>query len=224
VESNRTVWDGVYTAAQAERGKRAFEQHCSLCHNSDLSGGTATALSGDRFLQGWAEDNLGSLYRTIRSNMPFGAAGTLSDQTYLDVLTYILKVNTFPAGPEELELNAGELRDIRIQDKERPGVVPNFAMVKVIGCLEQGSDRDWRLVRASEPVRAREPDNSTDRTNGGANLSTLGALTFQLLNVYPTPDWHTGRKVEIRGLLIRASNDTRINVVSLVAVSPACGP
>jgi cytochrome c5 len=36
-----SVWDGVYTAAQVERGKATFDVSCSRCHNADLSGRSA---------------------------------------------------------------------------------------------------------------------------------------------------------------------------------------
>ena len=49
--AGKTVWDGVYGAAQAERGKEAYAQKCSGCHGDFLdgdsaNGGWAVALSG----------------------------------------------------------------------------------------------------------------------------------------------------------------------------------
>ena len=33
-----TVWDGVFTAAQAQRGETTYEQECATCHLADLLG------------------------------------------------------------------------------------------------------------------------------------------------------------------------------------------
>ena len=42
-----TVWDGVFTAAQAQRGETTYEQECATCHLADLLGdGIAPALTG----------------------------------------------------------------------------------------------------------------------------------------------------------------------------------
>ncbi len=56
--AQRTTRDGVFTAAQADRGKVVYERFCSSCHLEDLSGGVefemniASALKGARFLEG----------------------------------------------------------------------------------------------------------------------------------------------------------------------------
>jgi len=43
------IWQGVFTAAQADRGKAVFNTTCLRCHGEDLAGNTAPALKGDRF-------------------------------------------------------------------------------------------------------------------------------------------------------------------------------
>ena len=43
------IWQGVYSTAQAERGKTSFNSSCLRCHGDKLQGNTAPALSGDRF-------------------------------------------------------------------------------------------------------------------------------------------------------------------------------
>ena len=37
-EDQRTVWDGVYTEGQAERGQVLYTEACSACHAADLRG------------------------------------------------------------------------------------------------------------------------------------------------------------------------------------------
>ena len=57
----RTVWDGVYTEAQAKRGTAGYQEQCSFCHLADLSGeGFAPALIDDTFTH---RDDEGALRR-----------------------------------------------------------------------------------------------------------------------------------------------------------------
>ncbi len=37
-QASRSVWDGVYTDAQAKRGQALFEQNCVSCHGPALEG------------------------------------------------------------------------------------------------------------------------------------------------------------------------------------------
>ena len=40
------VQDGLYTSAQAERGRALYEKKCASCHGAQLEGASATALQG----------------------------------------------------------------------------------------------------------------------------------------------------------------------------------
>lgn len=52
----QNIWDGIYTTAQAERGKTAFETSCINCHNRDLAGSVrGPALRGDKFMLDWQD-------------------------------------------------------------------------------------------------------------------------------------------------------------------------
>jgi broad specificity phosphatase PhoE len=56
------VWDGVYTEAQAERGKAAYTQSCVFCHGPELAGtGEAKPLAGPEFLSSWNGLSVGEL-------------------------------------------------------------------------------------------------------------------------------------------------------------------
>ena len=114
------MWDGVYTNAQAARGRTTYGVYCTTCHLEDLSGGVefdmqaAPALVRDGFMQG---RDLNNVFSFMKGNMPADNAGTLSDAAYLDVLAYILQQNSFPAGAEELKANADLLKSIQIVAK-----------------------------------------------------------------------------------------------------------
>src|SRR5713226_2933054 len=73
----KSVWDSVYTTAQADSGKARYEVSCSGCHGSDLNGGRAQGLRGDAFIRDWGADSLGRLYRRMKSLMPRNAPASL---------------------------------------------------------------------------------------------------------------------------------------------------
>jgi quinohemoprotein ethanol dehydrogenase len=96
--------DGNYTAAQAERGKGMFGANCSTCHMSDLSGNAAApALVGDTFATHWGQGTIGDLYNRIHTTMPQTSPGTLSPQTYIDIIAFLLQSNGLPSGNNELK-------------------------------------------------------------------------------------------------------------------------
>src|SRR3954466_14830173 len=68
---DKKVWDGVFTSAQAARGKAPFERSCARCHNVELAGSQrGPALKGNVFWSKFDNDNLGTLYSYLRDNMP----------------------------------------------------------------------------------------------------------------------------------------------------------
>src|SRR6185295_820452 len=146
------IWDGTFTAAQAERGNKNFTTSCERCHLADLSGGTGPSLKGTRFMTSWENESLYKIFTKIRDTMPPNFGTTLTDDAKLDVLTYILKVNGFPEGSEELRIDADQLEGIQVVRKgaNRPAV-PNFSIVEVVGCLAPGPDNTWILTNSSEP-------------------------------------------------------------------------
>ncbi|HUJ50281.1 MAG TPA: cytochrome c [Bryobacteraceae bacterium] len=117
----RSVWDGVYTEAQAKRGLPLYNQHCLDCHGDDLEGDAETpALKGGTFLTNWDGQKLGDLFTRIHRDMPLNfEAGKLSSAVVADLLAYILNINQFPPGSVELPHAVEVLNEIRFQ-AQRP--------------------------------------------------------------------------------------------------------
>jgi mono/diheme cytochrome c family protein len=112
--SPRSVWSGVYTAAQARRGEDLYLTHCAGCHGESLEGnGPATALSGLGFSANWDGRSMGDMLDRARTTMPPNKPGTLSRQQVADVLAFVLRVNRFPPGDAELPRQAESLAQIR---------------------------------------------------------------------------------------------------------------
>ena len=115
----KTTQDGVYTAEQAARGQTKYSQNCASCHGSDLSGsGQGPALAGDPFTQVWNGRTADELFGVTRSTMPMGNVGSLSPADYADIIAYMLKVNQFPAGSNELKSDPAALKAITITGRK----------------------------------------------------------------------------------------------------------
>ena len=114
-QSGRTVWDGVYTEAQAERGKTLYIASCAACHQEGLQGADlAPALKGDEFLLLWNDRLMSELVERVTATMPQDAPGTLSPEANADIVAYILQVNRIPAGTAELPADPAALKTIAI--------------------------------------------------------------------------------------------------------------
>lgn len=99
---DRTVNDGFFTVQQADRGAEIYAEHCVTCHGANMRGSPgAPGVSGPEFQFLWDGKTVGELYESVRTKMPPGKAGMLSDQDYIDVIAAILKGNGFP--PRENE-------------------------------------------------------------------------------------------------------------------------
>jgi mono/diheme cytochrome c family protein len=111
-QNKASVWDGVYTDAQAERGNGQYQQHCAVCHGAALEGnGEAPPLVG-QFIPDWAGTTLADLYDKISVTMPLNAPGTLRPTLAADILAYLLKENNFPSGSKELSPESDSLKAI----------------------------------------------------------------------------------------------------------------
>jgi len=119
-DTQRSVWDGVYTEEQAKRGEVAFVQACSNCHGRTLEGADMTpALTGGAFMANWDGLTVGDLFDRIRISMPADRPGSLSRQENVDVVAFILRFNQFPSGKEELPREIQTLKTIAIK-AQRP--------------------------------------------------------------------------------------------------------
>ena len=106
--------NGVFTDAQAVRGQALYDSKCGKCHGNQLDNGTAAALIGGKFMGKWAGKSVDDLYYITKTQMPYGAAGTMKDQEYIDVVAFMLKANGYKAGAQELKADAA-LKQLKIE-------------------------------------------------------------------------------------------------------------
>jgi mono/diheme cytochrome c family protein len=215
---------GAYTGTQAERGKGRFVTSCGNCHGVDLKGAAerGPALAGDPFMKTWQSRTVGSLFTKIKSDMPRNQPGSLKDDVYLDIVAFILQANAFPEGPKELSAAALDSMTIANSDSNAKKVVPNFAMVVMVGCLTSGPNGTWLLTSTSEPVQTKdEPPTPEELKDAGSQ--PLGSDSFQLISIVPfKPDSNIGHKMAAKGLLYRAAAENRLDVTSLQVVASSC--
>jgi S-disulfanyl-L-cysteine oxidoreductase SoxD len=107
---------GVFTEEQAKKGEAAYQSRCASCHGADLHSTEPEApdLTEGAFKFGWQGKTVAERFDTIRKTMPPQRAGSLDDQTYLDIVAYILRFNNVPAGGQTLQPDLDKLKQIII--------------------------------------------------------------------------------------------------------------
>lgn len=111
-----SVWSGVYTAEQADRGAPLYVAECGECHGPSLEGGeTAPALAGADFRWAWNGLSVGDLFERLRVSMPEGRPRAMTRAQKVDVLAYMLRENAFPVGDTELPSRGSRLDAIAFE-------------------------------------------------------------------------------------------------------------
>ena len=103
----RSTGQGVYNREQWMRGRDVYAGLCAGCH-------PAVTHVGPQFTTSWAGKKLSDLFGFLRERMPKNDPGGLSEQEYVDVMSYMLRLNGMPAGADELPADSVALTKIRI--------------------------------------------------------------------------------------------------------------
>ncbi len=108
--------DGFFTAEQAKNGERVYQARCATCHGADLHSTDPEApdLTDGAFRFGWQGKTIANQFEQIRSTMPPGKALSLDDQTYVDIVAYILQFNGIASGNQKLAPDVRILEQIVI--------------------------------------------------------------------------------------------------------------
>ncbi|MBL0939560.1 MAG: HupE/UreJ family protein [Gemmatimonadaceae bacterium] len=103
----RTTKAGAYTAEQATKGREVFNSMCLGCHTTASHMGAAFELK-------WFGRPLFDLYDYLSQAMPKTAPGTLTEDEYVWVTAYILRLNGMPPGKVELSPEPAWLKAVRV--------------------------------------------------------------------------------------------------------------
>ena len=111
-----------------------------------------------------------------------------------------------------------------------PGSVPAAAapaprkieIVSVTGCLKEAAPNRWTLTAATDPVPSIA---NAPPAKDIPPAAPAGKNTFMLLGVseFNLPA-HRDHTVVIKGLFIKATPASRVNMTSVTMVSPSCVP
>lgn len=120
-----SVRDGVFTAAQAARGRLAYSGGCGFCHGRRLNGApddpdmrSTPPLARARFLREWDGRSLADLFEYTRAAMPEDNPASFTDEEYADVIAYMLSVSGMPAGEDALAPDSRRLARIVIRQQQ----------------------------------------------------------------------------------------------------------
>ncbi len=104
--SDRSTRSGVYTVAQANRGRDTYAGMCQACHSP-------ATHTGPAFTDAWGGRTLWELFRYISEQMPKSDPGSLAASEYAQVLAYVLELNGMPPGNTQLPTDSVILGKIR---------------------------------------------------------------------------------------------------------------
>jgi cytochrome c len=122
--STVSIWDGVYTKAQDERGQALYSGACAHCHGERLNGAAqadqppSPAIARVGFLRKWSGQSVAALVSYVCTKMPPDRPGTLSEQDCADAVAHMFAVSNIPAGNKELPADPKALASIVIQEKK----------------------------------------------------------------------------------------------------------
>lgn len=102
------------------------------------------------------------------------------------------------------------------------GAAAKADIVAVVGCLKEPAPGKWALMDASAPVASVANAASAKEL---ASLPKSGAARFDLIGVgiFKLPE-HRNHSVAIKGLLIKDTPVSRLNMTSLTMVAETCPP
>jgi mono/diheme cytochrome c family protein len=104
-----TLSEGLFSAAQVERGERVFLDECMECH--ELPEFTAAGA----YFEEQIGETVWSVFEFIWSEMPEDRPAWLDPDEYADVLAYLLSVYGFSSGPREMPIERDALEQVTIE-------------------------------------------------------------------------------------------------------------
>jgi len=134
---------------------------------------------------------------------------------------------------------------IRAQQQESDLSKPKVPLVSVVGCATRTADGTWMLTNATDGIEskvlflsAKEIEEAKKKALGNNRYKLLGTLEFltkeELLKdrqraeftrpeaANATGQLQDGRKLIVKGLLITAPNEKRLNLVSVQQLADSC--
>ena len=109
----------AFTELQANRGRDTFRSGCTECHYS-------SEFADAQFKFKWSQRSVGNLFQLIQTSMPESAPGSLSSEEAVQLVAYVLRMNGFEAGPNELPTD--------------PAILDGMSLESIRGEEQRGDD------------------------------------------------------------------------------------
>ena len=196
--------EASYVSSQADRGEQLYRAECASCHLGDLRGdGDAPPLTGPGFRSGRGSRPAAVVAGFIRSTMPPGLEGMLTEDEYLAVTAYIMRQNGIEAGAAALSFDSdgGLLGPVAVITDDilprpgRPSTIPSPwgrdappENVSEISETATGVTRTYTRIEGLNPVSDAELQNppAGEWINPRYNLRSWGYSPLDQLNTENT--------------------------------------
>lgn len=194
-------------AGDVEAGRQVYAKRCAACHGATLQGSAhGPTLSGEAFAAKYRLPDVQSLLAYTRAVMPLGAAGTLSDSQYRDVVAFVARpgpAGAAAAGAPAPAPAAPPLPKVGGNEEKQAGLdallsamtyknraLPRFEPVTeaMLTTPPPGDWLNWRRTRGGEG------ESPLAQVNAGnvRNLRLVWALALPEGSSEPTPLVHDG--------------------------------
>jgi mono/diheme cytochrome c family protein len=106
-----------FTADQVGRGSDIYSDRCVQCHGDTLDNGEfgGAPLNGKYFKQHWGSGSVAALIAYMKAKMPPDRPGSLTDQSYADLASFLLDANDYPKGDKELPPDTASQQKLSLQ-------------------------------------------------------------------------------------------------------------
>jgi mono/diheme cytochrome c family protein len=106
-----------FTADQVGRGSDIYADRCVQCHGDTLDNGEfgGAPLNGKYFKQHWGGGSVAALVAYMKAKMPPDRPGSLTDQSYADLASFLLDNNDYPKGDKELPPDTASQQKLSLQ-------------------------------------------------------------------------------------------------------------
>jgi mono/diheme cytochrome c family protein len=102
-----TSLSGVYTPEQVTKGKDIAAAACLSCHKP-------AEHSGQRFWDTLVNRSVWDFFSYLKKDMPQDNPGSLGDEDYAAVVSYIFSLNSMPSGAKPLPTDSVSLSKIKV--------------------------------------------------------------------------------------------------------------
>jgi mono/diheme cytochrome c family protein len=109
-----TSLSGVYTTEQATKGQDIFSAACLSCHKP-------VEFAGEKFWKTLTGRPLFEFFKYVKTDMPQDNPGSLGDEDYANVISYIFTLNSMPAGQKAMPTDSATLSKIKVVAPAPPG-------------------------------------------------------------------------------------------------------